>query len=74
MIGGQTCMQKIEHKAVVVVIMATAFLFTFSQFLLITAYPTIMDEFGVNATQVQCPILSRIHIKQKRLSSFRSVV
>lgn len=53
MIGGQTCMQKIEHKAVVVVIMATAFLFTFSQFLLITAYPTIMDEFGVNATQVQ---------------------
>lgn len=46
-------MQKIEHKAVVVVIMATAFLFTFSQFLLITAYPTIMDEFGVNATQVQ---------------------
>lgn len=50
---GQTCMQKIEHKAVVVVIMATAFLFTFSQFLLITAYPTIMDEFGVNATQVQ---------------------
>ncbi|MFB9974276.1 multidrug efflux MFS transporter [Allobacillus sp. SKP2-8] len=45
--------KRIEHKAVVVVIMATAFLFTFNQFLLITGYPTIMDEFGVNATQVQ---------------------
>ncbi|GAK10804.1 LOW QUALITY PROTEIN: hypothetical protein JCM19039_444 [Geomicrobium sp. JCM 19039] len=28
-------------------------MFTFSQFLLITAYPTIMEEYGVNATQVQ---------------------
>lgn len=42
-----------EHKAVVVVIMATAVFIYVSQFLLITAYPTIMDEFGVNATQVQ---------------------
>jgi len=44
---------KIKYKGVVVVIMATAFLFTFSQFLLITAYPTIMNEFNLNATQVQ---------------------
>ncbi|OZU89619.1 MFS transporter [Virgibacillus indicus] len=44
---------KSEYKGVVVVILATAFLFTFSQFLLITAYPTIMNEFAVNATQIQ---------------------
>ncbi|MFD1335560.1 DHA2 family efflux MFS transporter permease subunit [Oceanobacillus iheyensis] len=44
---------KIEYKGVVIVILSAAFLFSFSQFLLITAYPTIMDEFDVNATQVQ---------------------
>ena len=42
-----------KSKGVVVVILTAAFLFTFSQFLLITAYPTIMDEFHLNATQVQ---------------------
>ncbi|GAK08613.1 LOW QUALITY PROTEIN: multidrug resistance protein [Geomicrobium sp. JCM 19038] len=42
-----------QYKGVVTVILASAFLFSFSQFLLITAYPTIMDEFNVNATQVQ---------------------
>lgn len=42
-----------KYKGVVVVILSTAFLFSFSQFLLITAYPTIMNEFDVNATQVQ---------------------
>ncbi|WP_059105293.1 DHA2 family efflux MFS transporter permease subunit [Shouchella shacheensis] len=45
--------RKIESKGVVIVILTAAFLFTFSQFLLITAYPTIMDEFDLNATQVQ---------------------
>ncbi|MFD1038949.1 DHA2 family efflux MFS transporter permease subunit [Virgibacillus byunsanensis] len=45
--------EKLEYKGIVVVILATAFLFSFSQFLLITAYPTIMNEFDVNATQVQ---------------------
>ncbi|WP_163971828.1 DHA2 family efflux MFS transporter permease subunit [Oceanobacillus halotolerans] len=45
--------EKVAHKGLVVVILATAFLFTFSQFLLITAYPTIMNEFDLNATQVQ---------------------
>ncbi|SHG61905.1 DHA2 family efflux MFS transporter permease subunit [Ornithinibacillus halophilus] len=45
--------EKVAHKGIIVVILATAFLFTFSQFLLITAYPTIMDEFDLNATQVQ---------------------
>lgn len=49
MVGGR----KLELKGVVVVILAAAFLFTFSQFLLITAYPTIMKEFDLNATQVQ---------------------
>lgn len=44
---------KLEYKGVVIVILSAAFLFSFSQFLLITAYPTIMDEFDVNATQVQ---------------------
>src|SRR5699024_1981305 len=44
---------KVQSKGVVTVIMAAAFLFTFSQFLLITAFPTIMAEFGINATQVQ---------------------
>lgn len=45
--------EKIQHKGVVVVILATTFLFSFSQFLLITAYPVIMKEFSINATQVQ---------------------
>ena len=45
--------EKVESKGVVAVIMAAAFLFTFSQFLLITAFPTIMAEFDINATQVQ---------------------
>lgn len=44
---------KVQSKGVVTVIMAAAFLFTFSQFLLITAFPTIMTEFDINATQVQ---------------------
>ncbi|CAM4362325.1 DHA2 family efflux MFS transporter permease subunit [Lacicoccus alkaliphilus] len=44
---------KIRSKGVVAVVMAAAFLFTFSQFLLITAFPSIMEEFDVNATQVQ---------------------
>lgn len=45
--------EKVQSKGVVAVVMAAAFLFTFSQFLLITAFPTIMAEFDVNATQVQ---------------------
>lgn len=45
--------EKVQSKGVVTIIMAAAFLFTFSQFLLITAFPTIMEEFDVNATQVQ---------------------
>ncbi|WP_342387895.1 MFS transporter [Salinicoccus bachuensis] len=45
--------EKIESKGVVVVIIAAAFLLTFNQFLLITAFPTIMTEFDINATQVQ---------------------
>ncbi|WP_368654159.1 DHA2 family efflux MFS transporter permease subunit [Ornithinibacillus sp. 4-3] len=45
--------QKINHKGVVVVVILATFLFSFSQFLLITAYPTIMAEFDINATQVQ---------------------
>jgi EmrB/QacA subfamily drug resistance transporter len=44
---------RIESKGVVVVIIAAAFLLTFNQFLLITAFPTIMAEFDINATQVQ---------------------
>lgn len=45
--------EKIQSKGVVVVIIAAAFLLTFNQFLLITAFPTIMEEFSINATQVQ---------------------
>ncbi|NJP36254.1 DHA2 family efflux MFS transporter permease subunit [Alkalicoccus luteus] len=43
----------VPHKLVIALTLAATFLFTFSQFLLITAYPTIMEEFDVNATQVQ---------------------
>ena len=45
--------EKVQSKGVVVVIIAAAFLLTFNQFLLITAFPTIMAEFDINATQVQ---------------------
>lgn len=44
---------KIENKGVIIVTMATAFLLTFCQFLLITSYPAIMREFQINATEVQ---------------------
>ncbi|MEK4299924.1 MFS transporter [Oceanobacillus sp. FSL W8-0428] len=44
---------KLENKGVIIVTLATAFLLTFCQFLLITSYPTIMREFQVNATEVQ---------------------
>ncbi|MBP1971378.1 EmrB/QacA subfamily drug resistance transporter [Virgibacillus natechei] len=42
-----------SNKTIIVIVLATTFLFTFSQFLLITAYPTLMQEFSINATQVQ---------------------
>ncbi|GAB3055605.1 DHA2 family efflux MFS transporter permease subunit [Virgibacillus ainsalahensis] len=42
-----------SSKVIIAIVLATTFLFTFSQFLLITAYPTIMQEFSINATQVQ---------------------
>lgn len=45
--------EKVQSKGVVAVVIAAAFLLTFNQFLLITAFPTIMDEFNINATQVQ---------------------
>lgn len=41
------------HKGIITVVLASTFLFAFIQFLLITAYPTIMAEFDINATQVQ---------------------
>ncbi|PAV27957.1 MFS transporter [Virgibacillus profundi] len=50
---GKEQSSKIPHKGVIAIVLASTFLFTFSQFLLITAYPTIMEEFNVNATQVQ---------------------
>lgn len=46
-------MEIVERRKLVASVLFTAFIFTFSQFLLITAYPTIMHEFNVNATQVQ---------------------
>ncbi|WP_100009988.1 DHA2 family efflux MFS transporter permease subunit [Lentibacillus sediminis] len=42
-----------ENYIVVAIVLSSMFLFTFTQFLLITAYPTIMEDFGINATQVQ---------------------
>lgn len=42
-----------ENYLVVAIVLSSMFLFTFTQFLLITAYPTIMEDFGINATQVQ---------------------
>ncbi|MBM7598892.1 EmrB/QacA subfamily drug resistance transporter [Virgibacillus halotolerans] len=51
MVNKQTA--KIPHKGVIAIVLSSTFLFTFSQFLLITAYPTIMEEFNVNATQIQ---------------------
>ncbi|WP_040983418.1 DHA2 family efflux MFS transporter permease subunit [Oceanobacillus jeddahense] len=44
---------KLENKGVIMVTLATAFLLTFCQFLLITSYPAIMSEFQINATEVQ---------------------
>ncbi|WP_020007669.1 DHA2 family efflux MFS transporter permease subunit [Salinicoccus albus] len=44
---------RIQSKGVVAVVLSAAFLLTFNQFLLITAFPTIMEEFNINATQVQ---------------------
>lgn len=42
-----------RKKMMVITVLAASFLFLFNQFLLITAFPTIMDEFSINATQVQ---------------------
>lgn len=42
-----------ERRKIVTVVLFTSFVFSFNQFLLITAYPTIMQEFDLNATQVQ---------------------
>lgn len=44
---------KLENKGVIIVTLATGFLLTFCQFLLITSYPAIMREFQINATEVQ---------------------
>lgn len=41
------------HKGIITVVIASTFLFAFIQFLLITAYPSIMAEFDINATEVQ---------------------
>ena len=53
--NGVACMteDKIQSKGVVAVVISAAFLLTFNQFLLITAFPTIMEEFNINATEVQ---------------------
>lgn len=45
--------QKTENIGVILITLATAFLLTFCQFLLITSYPAIMKEFQINATEVQ---------------------
>ena len=42
-----------ERKLLVGTALSIPFLYLFTQFLLITAYPKIMDEFNINATQVQ---------------------
>lgn len=42
-----------RKKMMVVTVLSASFLFLFNQFLLITAFPTIMNEFTINATQVQ---------------------
>lgn len=42
-----------ERRKIVSVVLFTSFVFSFNQFLLITAYPTIMREFDISATQVQ---------------------
>ncbi|MEF3329060.1 DHA2 family efflux MFS transporter permease subunit [Oceanobacillus oncorhynchi] len=44
---------KLENKGVIIVTLATGFLLTFCQFLLITSYPAIMREYQINATEVQ---------------------
>lgn len=42
-----------ERRKIVSVVLFTSFIFSFNQFLLITAYPTIMREFNITATEVQ---------------------
>ncbi|WP_099302391.1 DHA2 family efflux MFS transporter permease subunit [Bacillus sp. Marseille-P3800] len=43
----------LRKKMLVVSILSASFLFLLNQFLLITAFPQIMEDFSVNATQVQ---------------------
>ncbi len=45
--------RKFGHNGIIIVVIASTFLFAFIQFLLITAYPSIMAEFDINATEVQ---------------------
>ncbi len=42
-----------RKKMLVVSILSASFLFLLNQFLLITAFPQIMEDFSINATQVQ---------------------
>ncbi|MBM7839131.1 EmrB/QacA subfamily drug resistance transporter [Alkalihalobacillus xiaoxiensis] len=42
-----------QRKMLIGSILSASFLFLFNQFLLITAFPQIMADFGINATQVQ---------------------
>ncbi|WP_182475513.1 MFS transporter, partial [Staphylococcus succinus] len=45
-------MKKYNKVSICIILFAT-FLFAFTQFLLINAYPTIMREFNVNNSQIQ---------------------
>lgn len=43
----------LQKQLIIFVVVGGNFLFLFNQFLLITAFPTLMEEFNINAAQVQ---------------------
>lgn len=48
-----TTLSTAQKRLIIFIVVGGNFLFLFNQFLLITAFPTLMQEFAVNAAQVQ---------------------
>ncbi|WP_077325361.1 hypothetical protein [Virgibacillus siamensis] len=44
---------RLQRRLIVAITLSAAFLSVLTQFLLITAFPKIMDEFQINSTEVQ---------------------
>ncbi|QKY70158.1 DHA2 family efflux MFS transporter permease subunit [Lentibacillus sp. CBA3610] len=46
-------LSRLHRRLIVAITLSASFLSVLTQFLLITAFPKIMDEFGINSTEVQ---------------------